>query len=301
MRSPYQYATRGQRLYTHRLSALSLLTLAFFIPVAAGCSDDRAPTVEDIEAEPADDEAGDPAPLSAQFPTSQLTQEATGMTYFTVEEVGETLQVRGFRADGGEVASIVFEDRDPDLYATLSEPGKSPQVLTATTASGPDGFQVYGTLDGQPFSTLRTADEHIGVDMQVFPIHDNAAALMSEFGRVQNENLRGPRWWECTKCAGGIVIVTAAIVLIIKYAPYLLPWVRYLVQLIKAGPGLGGAMDKLIQLGVAAGIATLILNALEKLANLANATIDSCVTCYYGPNPPPPPPPPPPMPPAQEN
>jgi hypothetical protein len=138
--------------------------------------------------------------------------------------------------------------------------------------------------------------------MSPFPIHDRAALLMSEFGRVQTDpELRRPRWAQCIVCAGAIVLVTAAVVLIIKYGAFLLPWIKYIVQLIAAGPGLGPATDKLIQLGVAVGAAHLILNALEKLVNFSLATLDACTECAVGPQPPPPPPPPPPMPPPQEN
>jgi hypothetical protein len=302
MTSLKQHGTGERRLYTHRLSALSLLTLAFFIPAAAGCSDQQPAGVDDIEADTTGDQADDTAPLSAQFPTSQMMQEATGMTYFTVAEVGENLEVRGFLPDGTEAASIVFEDREPDLYATLSEPGKSPQVMIATTAFVPEGMQVYGSLDGQPFSILRTADgESLGAEMESFPIHDKAALLMAEFGGVQNDSTlrRQPRWWACTKCAGGIVVVSAALFFIIKYAPYLLPWVRYLVGLLKAGPVMP-VRDKLIELGVAAGLLIPIVIVLEKLAQLANHTVDSCVECWERLNPPPPPPVPPQMPPAQD-
>jgi hypothetical protein len=297
MRSPKQHARSERRIYTHRLSTLSLLTLAFFVPVAAGCADQQPPAADEIEADTADDLADDPAPVTGQFATSAETQEATGMTYFTIDEVGETLEVHGFLPDGTEAASAVFENREVDLYATLSVPGASPQVLSVSIASVADGAHLYGTLDGQPFSLLAATDGSLfGGDILPISINLTAAALLSDFVAVSDANLRGPRWWVCAKCAGRImgVIAGAAILLTLGYV--LWPQMGALLQTLNV-LGMPALRSLLINAGIGLAAIGLVMKAIEELEKYGDALIAHCTECYSGPNPPPPPPLPPPPPP----
>lgn len=230
MGSPNQHATREQCIYTHRLSALSLLTLAFFIPVAAGCADHQSPAVDDIEADTAEDQADDPAPVSGQYATSAEVQEATGMTYFTINEVGENLEVHGFLPDGTEAAGAVFEDRGADLYATLSAAGGSPQILSVTTASVADGTHLYGTLDGQPISLLVAVEgDRFGGDIQNISINPTVALLLTDFARVSDTDLRA-RWWACTKCSVRVLTVLAGAAILAYFGYLLWPHMVTLIQ-----------------------------------------------------------------------
>ena len=302
MRSPKQHAISEQRIYTHRLSALSLLTLAFFLPVAAGCADHLPPAADEIEADTAEDQADDPAPVTGQFATSAETQEATGMTYFTIDEVGENLEVHGFLPDGTEAASAVFENREVDLYATLSVPGASPQVLSVSVAPAAEGTQVYGTLDGQPFSLLAATDGGLfGGDILPISINLTAAALLSDFVAVSDANLRGPRWWACAKCAGRILGVMAGAAILVALGYVLWPQMGLLIQTFRIF-GMPALRGLLIRLGIGVGAIALVMKAIEELEKYGDALIAHCTECYNGPNPPPPPPlpPPPPPPPPPE-
>jgi hypothetical protein len=207
---------RDQLLCTNRRAMMALLTLAFFIPVAAGCADNTSPSpeVDDIESDPAEGEVGNGEEgvetQIQQYTTLEEVQQLTGMTYYTVAEEGESLVVRGYLPDATERASLTFEERpDGTTTVTLAEPGQSPQVVSLSSVPEGDGTRVVGTVGGETMSVLIAGNGQVvsgeGQPTSSSP-GDAAAMLLTDFTVSQAGlpgNLRA-RWWKCTICAAGI-------------------------------------------------------------------------------------------------
>lgn len=278
-------------LYTNRLAELSLLTLAFFVPVASGCTDQQGPALSDVEGGPIEDPggAGDDGGELAEpsvFTTSATVQLLTGMTYYTVAEEGDSFVVRGYLPDDTERATVVFDKPPDNVTVTLSEPGTSPQVVSLTTQAEGDAMRITGTDGTDTISIVFAPDGDIvsGEGEIRQNVNEAAALLLSDFADNQNNpNLRGrAQWVACITCAGGIA-GAAILAWLIYNSGFGWGVVLQLYRTYRAFGAAGLAAYIRQQFGnLSLEMQQKIEHAIKVFAGLGVAVIGACVLCATG-------------------
>lgn len=251
-----------------RHSMVALLTLGCLAPVLAAC--DRAPRAayfDDPAAEPSVPEAPGEPPAELQYSTSESTIELTGMTYYTVENVGPGRVVRGFLPDGTLRATVELADEVSGLSITLGEPGQGSQRMVIDTVAIGDQTYFEGSIDGQPFSFTLDAnlEANDGIGFPTYlPLE--AAQLLAQDYTTDERTGRG-RARACFWC--GVGLAGAALV----------AWFLY-------SSGLGATviawLANLYRFGGMAAVASALRERFSHLSNEALAKLIAAATAFFG-------------------